>query len=312
MSNQVLGHTRPDEVTIWSRFFGNSRDRRDNIQAYLFLAPFMVVYIIFIIYPVIQAAYMSFFKWDLLAPHLNKFIGLRNYTSMFSDSIFWTSFSNTLEFVLLSTPLIVGVGLLLALLLNRSDKIAAFFRTVYFAPYVFSVAVLTLIWGFLLNPQSGILAEFLSLFNIEPISWLTNPQLAMPAIVITTLWWTMGFNMVLFLAGLQDIDGSLYEAAELDGAGTWAQFRHITIPGLQRTILLVVILQVIASFQIFGQVYIMTRGGPGGTTRVLIQYIYESGFRDFQLGYAAAMSLVLFIVMLLVSYLQFRFTPQED
>jgi multiple sugar transport system permease protein len=169
-----------------------------------------------------------------------------------------------------------------------------------------------LIWGFLLNPQSGILAAFLSYFGIEPIPWLTSPQLAMPAIVVTTLWWTMGFNMVLFLAGLQDIDPSLYEAATLDGAGTWAQFRHITIPGLERTILLVAILQVIASFQIFGQVFIMTRGGPGGTTRVLIQYIYESGFRDFQLGYAAAMSLFLFVVMLLVSYFQFRFTPQED
>jgi len=378
MSEQVLGRTRPGVASVWSRFFGGNRASRDNLQAYLFLLPFLVIYIIFIIYPVIQAAYMSFFKWDLLAPHLNKFIGLDNYTQMLwgtnitwnvqhlpgwrlaglltvplmwwavardsmkrqtaiwfsviaviffggvlgfnaqvegarlGDAVFWTSFGNTLEFVVLSTPLIVGVGLLLALFLNRSEKSAGFFRTLFFAPYVFSVAVLTLIWGFLLNPQSGILAAFLSYFGIEPIPWLTDPQLAMPAIVITTLWWTMGFNMVLFLAGLQDIDPSLYEAATLDGAGTWAQFRHITIPGLERTILLVAILQVIASFQIFGQVFIMTRGGPGGTTRVLIQHIYESGFRDFQLGYAAAMSLFLFVVMLLVSYFQFRFTPQED
>jgi len=378
MSNQVLGRTRPGGSNVWSRLFGSGRAGRDNIQAYLFLLPFLVVYIIFIIYPVVQAAYMSFFKWDLLAPHLNKYVGLDNYTTMLwgtnitwnvqhlfgwrlaglltvplmwwavardsmkrqnavwlsvmavvifggvlginaqaegarlSDSVFWTSFGNTLKFVVLSTPLIVGVGLLLALFLNRSEKSAGFYRTLFFAPYVFSVAVLTLIWGFLLNPQSGILAAFLSNFGIEPIPWLTSPQLAMPAIVITTLWWTMGFNMVLFLAGLQDIDPSLYEAATLDGAGTWSQFRHITIPGLERTILLVIILQIIASFQIFGQVFIMTRGGPGGTTRVLIQYIYESGFRDFQLGYAAALSLFLFVVMLLVSYFQFRFTPQED
>ena len=134
----------------------------------------------------------------------------------------------------------------------------------------------------------------------------------MPAIVMTTLWWTMGFNMVLFLAGLQDIDQSLYEAAELDGAGTWAQFRHITIPGLRRTLLLVIVLQIIASFQIFGQVYIMTRGGPAGTTRVLIQYIYESGFRDFRLGYGSAMSLFLFVVMFIISYFQFRIAPEED
>jgi len=378
MTNQVLNNTTQPALSSRSGLFGSSRTRRDNIQAYLFLLPFLVVYIIFIIYPVIQAAYMSFFKWDLLAPHLNKFIGLENYTDMLwgtnitwsithlfmwrlvglalvavviwaatrglmkkgsaiwlsvalvaifgvalginaqgegarlNDAVFWTSFGNTLKFVLLSTPLIVGVGLLLALLLNRGERSAGIYRTLFFAPYVFSVAVLTLIWGFLLNPQSGILAAFLSIFGIEPIPWLTNPQLAMPAIVITTLWWTMGFNMVLFLAGLQDIDPSIYEAATIDGAGTWSKFLHITIPGLQRTILLVVILQIIASFQIFGQVYIMTRGGPGGTTRVLIQYIYESGFRDFQLGYAAAMSLFLFVVMLVVSYVQFRVTPQED
>lgn len=378
MTNHVVERQGTEAGTFWARFFGHRRTSRDTIQAYLFLLPFLVVYVTFIIYPVIQAAYMSVFKWDLLAPHLNKFIGLKNYIDMLwgdnlawniqhllgwrllglavlpviwwavtrnsitkktatwlsvlivvfvggilginaqaegarlSDSVFWSSFGNTLEFVLLSTPVIVSVGLLLALLLNRSEKSAGLFRTLFFAPYVFSVAVLTLIWVFLLNPQSGILAAFLTSLNIEPIPWLTNPQLAMPAIVIATLWWTMGFNMVLFLAGLQDIDASLYEAAELDGAGTWAQFRHITIPGLQRTILLVVMLQIIASFQIFGQVYIMTRGGPGGTTRVLIQYIYETGFRDFQLGYAAAMSLFLFAVMLTVSYFQFRVTPQED
>ena len=228
-----------------------------------------------------------------------------------SDVTFWTSFGNTLKFVLISTPVIVSVGLLLALVLNKSEKSASVFRTLFFAPYVFSVSVLTLIWGFLLNPNSGILAALLTSLQIKPIPWLTDPKLAMPAIVIATLWWTVGFNMVLFLAGLQDIDGSLYEAAELDGAGIWAQFWHITIPCLQRTLLLVIMLQIIASFQIFGQVYIMTRGGPGGTTRVLIQYIYESGFRDFSLGYAASMSLFLFAAMLLVSYFQFRLTPEE-
>jgi multiple sugar transport system permease protein len=378
MSDRALNSASQAAPSSRLSLFGSNRTRRDNIQAYLFLLPFLVVYLIFIIYPVVQAAYMSFFKWDLLAPHLNKFIGFENYTDMLwgtnitwsithlliwrllglalvalviwaatrgsmkkgsaiwlsvalvaifgvalginaqgegsrlNDATFWTSFGNTLKFVLLSTPLIVGVGLLLALFLNRSEKSAGLYRTLFFAPYVFSVAVLTLIWGFLLNPQSGILAAFLSIFGIEPIPWLTDPQLAMPAIVITTLWWTMGFNMVLFLAGLQDIDPSIYEAATIDGAGAWSQFLHITIPGLQRTILLVIILQIIASFQIFGQVFIMTRGGPGGTTRVLIQYIYESGFRDFQLGYAAAMSLFLFVVMLIVSYVQFRVTPQED
>ena len=196
--------------------------------------------------------------------------------------------------------------------MNNSRRITAVFRTIFFAPYVFSVAGLTLIWGFLLNPQSGILAATLEFLGIEPIPWLTDPDLALPAIVVTTLWWTVGFNMVLFLAGLQDIDPTLYEAADIDGASSLDKFWNITIPGLRRTLLLVIVLQIIASFQIFGQVFIMTRGGPGGATRVLIQHIYESGFRDFNLGYASAMSIFLFIVMFVVSYFQFQIGDENE
>lgn len=352
-------------------------NNRDTIDGYLFLLPFLVIYIIFVIYPVIQAVYMSFFDWDLLAMDKRSFIGVRNYVKMlwgremtwnlqhllpwrmagigiiigswllvanktlkritavwltilslvfligllgihpaaeggrWNDALFWSSLNNTIKFVLLSTPLIVGVGLLMALALNGSGRFKGTLRTMFFAPYVFSVAVLTLIFGFLLNPQRGILAAFLANFGVEPIPWLTNPNLAMPAIVIATLWWTVGFNMVLLIAGLQDIDPALYEAADLDGANVWQKFRFITLPGLHRTMLLVIILQIIASFQIFGQVFIMTRGGPGGSTRVLIQHIYESGFRDFNLGYASAMSLFLFLVMFVVSYFQFRIGAEE-
>lgn len=347
--------------------------RRDDRTAYLFLLPFLIVYILFVVYPVIQALYMSFFEWDLLSSDNRSFIGLENYATMLGgrdiiwnltynwaarwigaavviglawwaaqrqsikqmtavvitigsliffggllgihpnpeggrwyDAQFWNSLGNTMQFVLLSTPLIVIVGLLMAMALNNNHRITGVYRTLFFAPYIFSVAGLTLIWGFLLNPQSGILAAFLTFLGIEPIPWLTDPDLALPAIVVTTLWWTVGFNMVLFLAGLQDIDGTLYEAADIDGANSWEKFINITIPGLRRTLLLVVVLQIIASFQIFGQVFIMTRGGPGGATRVLIQHIYESGFRDFDLGYASAMSLFLFAVMFAISYFQFQ------
>ncbi len=227
-------------------------------------------------------------------------------TGRWNDSQFWLSFGNTVLFVLLSTPLIVGVGLLLALALNKGGKWVGLLRTLFFAPYVLSVSVLTLIWAFMLNPQLGLVGAFFESLGLEPISFLTSPTWAMPAIVITTLWWTVGFNVVLFLAGLQDIEPSLYEAAEIDGAGRLSRFRHITIPGLERTTLLVVVLQIIASFQIFGQVFIMTRGGPGGATRVSVQHIYESGFRDFELGYASAMSVFLFLVMVIFSAIQFR------
>ncbi|MGC9312880.1 MAG: carbohydrate ABC transporter permease [Sediminispirochaetaceae bacterium] len=287
------------------------KSRSDTLSGWLFLAPFLVVYFIFLIYPVFQAAYMSLFDWDLLAMWDRSMVGFRNYVEMFtSDRVFWVSLGNTLKFVVYSTPLIIFIGLLLAVLINHQGS--GFFRALFFSPYIFSVAVVTLMWGFLLNPQQGLIAVFLGWFGVEPIAWLTNPRLALPAIVVTTLWWTMGFNMVLFLAGLQDISPSLYEAAGIDGTNSIQKFFHITIPGLRRTMLLVAVLQVIASFQIFGQVYIMTRGGPAGTTRVLIQYIYESGFRDYRLGYASAMSVLLFLLMFIVSYFQFKLSPEED
>ncbi len=228
------------------------------------------------------------------------------------DSQFWLSFGNTLLFVALSTPIIVGTGLALALALNRPSRLTGMLRAMFFAPYVLSVAVMTLIWAFLLNPGLGLVGLVGDWFGADPINLLNSSTWAMPAIVLATLWWTVGFNLVLFLAGLQDIDVQQYEAASLDGANTWQKFRHVTLPGLKRTIRLVVVLQVIYSFQIFGQVFIMTRGGPDGATRVLIQHIFEQGFRDFELGYASAMSIFLFLVIILVSVVQFMFLGGEE
>lgn len=351
---------------------GKLKQRRADAAAWAFLGPFLLIYLVFLLYPIIQGIYMGFYRWDLLSIDTREFIGVDNYIRMFwgpdmtwdpvhlllwripglaiipflvmawmrntlsgswtltlsvglglvfgfglgfrpaddsrwYDSQFWLAFGNTLAFVLMSTPLIVGVGLLLALALNRTGKWTSLLRTLFFAPYVLSVAVLTLIWAFLLNPRLGLIGAFAEFAGSEPISFLTSTTWAMPAIVFATMWWTVGFNVVLFLAGLQDIDPSLYDAASIDGAGALSKFRHITVPGLSRTTLLVMVLQIIASFQIFGQVFIMTRGGPNGATRVSIQHIYEAGFRDFELGYASAMSVFLFLVMIVVSALQFRF-----
>ncbi len=350
---------------------------RETVEAWLFLLPFLVVYTVLQIYPVVQAALMSLFRWDLLDPSRREFVAGDNYVDMVGatgltwdvtnllgwrivglvlllgmavavarralevrravaygavvvlvfgvllglhpgpddawfDALFWQSFGNTIVFVVLSTPVIVGVALALALFLNGSGRYVGLLRAAFFAPYVLSVAVLTLIWGFLLNPDLGLVARLLGALGLEPVSWLTDPSLALPAIVVVTLWWTMGFNLVLFIAGLQDIEPSLYEAATLDGAGPWGRFRNVTVPGLRRTIVLVSVLQVISSFQIFGQVYILTRGGPANSTRVLIQNIYESGFREFRLGYAAAQSVFLFLVMLIVSVIQLRIMREED
>lgn len=378
MSTQLLNPTGPEVAApLRDRRALAKKQRRIDLTAWGFLAPFALIYAVFLLYPIAQGIFMGFFRWDLLAIDSREFIGLNNYVRMFwgdqivwdpghllawripglaiipflmiawnrkalsgratlglsvaivavfgvamgfhpgengrwLDSQFWLAFGNTVAFVLMSTPLIVGVGLLLALALNRSGRWAGLLRTLFFAPYVLSVAVLTLIWAFMLNPQLGIIGAFTEFIGQEPISWLTSTTWAMPAIVVATLWWTVGFNIVLFLAGLQDIDPTLYDAASIDGAGWWVKFRHITVPGLSRTTLLVLVLQIIASFQIFGQVFIMTRGGPNGATRVSIQHIYEAGFRDFELGYASAMSVFLFAVMIVVSALQFRFQRSPD
>lgn len=223
-----------------------------------------------------------------------------------NDPAFWVSLKNTLLFTLVSTPLMIAVGLGMALALNTSRRGTGIYRAAFFLPYVLPVSAVTLIWSYLLNPDRGLVAGFLGLFGVDGIAFLSSPTLAMPAIIVTTLWWGVGFNLVLFLAGLQDIEPSLFEAASLDGAGAVDKFRHITVPGLSHVFVLVGVAQLIASFQIFGQVYIMTRGGPGTSTRVLIQHIYEAGFEDYQLGYAAAVSVFLFLVMVAVSSVQFR------
>jgi len=270
----------------------------------------MIVYLIFQIFPLFQAVFASMFKWDLLTSSMS-FIGFHNYIRMFDDPMFWSSLLNTIKFVIYSTPLLIGVGLIFALLLNGTESKKVAFRTAFFAPYVFSVAITTLIWGFMFNPQKGLLGEFSRIIGAKQIYWLTDPHFAMLAIIIATLWWTVGFNMVLFLAGLQDIDPFLYESSSLDGASWFQDLIYITLPSLKRPLALVTILQVIMSFQIFGQVYILTRGGPGGTTRVLIQYIYETGFRDHRLGYASSMAFVLFLVMAVVSFFQFKLSREE-
>jgi multiple sugar transport system permease protein len=229
-----------------------------------------------------------------------------------NDAQFWNSLQNTLVFTLMSTPLLIALGLALALLLNNSRRGRSVYRAVFFLPYVLPISAVTLIWSYLLNPDRGLIAGFLGWFGLDGIAFLADPALAMPAIIATSIWWSVGFNMVLFAAGLQDIEPAYYEAASLDGAGYWQKFRHITVPGLSHVTVLVTITQLIASFQIFGQVYIMTRGGPGDATKVLIQHVYETGFGNYELGYAAALSVFLFVVMAAVAAVQFRLIAKDS
>ena len=228
-----------------------------------------------------------------------------------NDDDFWISLRNTLVFTLFSTPILIALGLGLALLLNNQRKARGVYRAVFFLPYVLPISAVTLIWSYLLNPDRGLIAGFLGWFGIEGIPFLSDPNLAMPSIIATTVWWSVGFNLVLFLAGLQDIEPNLYEAAGLDGASAWQRFRHITCPGLRHVTVLVTVTQLIACFQIFGQVFIMTKGGPGTSTEVA----HPAHLRDrVQATTNSAtprpLSVFLFLVMAAVSAVQFRLTTQ--
>lgn len=222
-----------------------------------------------------------------------------------NDRRFWPTVGTTMLFVGLTVPGITVLALFLAVLLNRETRIMTLLRTLFFISQVLSVTVVTLIWQLMFSPSQGLIANVARLFGTEPLVWLTNEKLAMIAIVITTIWWAIGIAMILFLAGLQDISQDIYEAAALDNAKGWRAFWHITLPNLRRTITLVVVLQIIMHFQVFGQAQLMTGGGPNDATNTLVRHIYQTGFRDSELGRASAMAIFLFVVMGTFSLLQF-------
>lgn len=228
------------------------------------------------------------------------------------DRRFWPTVGNTLVFVGLTVPGVAITALILAAALNRETRAMGLLRTIFFVSQVLSVTVVTLIWQIMFSPRQGLIANITDLFGGSPIIWLTDERFAMAAIVITTIWWSLGIAMILFLAGLQDISRDLYEAAALDNASGVKAFWFITLPNLKRTITLVVVLQIILHFQVFGQSHLMTNGGPNDTTQVLVRYIYQSAFRDSELGRASAMAVFLFVIMGAFSVLQFVLGREED
>jgi multiple sugar transport system permease protein len=228
------------------------------------------------------------------------------------DRRFWPTVGNTITFVTVTVPCVTGVALILAAALNRETRAMAVLRTLFFLSNVLSVTVVTLIWQIMFSPRQGLIANIINVFGGSPIVWLTDVQFAMAAVVITTVWWSLGIAMILFLAGLQDISKDLYEAGALDNATGVKAFWFITLPNLKRTITLVIVLQIILHFQVFGQVHLMTNGGPNDSTQVLVRYIYQTGFRDSELGRAAAMAVFLFVIMGAFSLLQFMIGRDQE
>lgn len=284
---------------------------RETATAWIFLFPFLLFYGGFLLFPILRGFYTSFF--DSALGRKDVWVGIENYVTMFGDGAFWESIFNTVFFVVISTPAIVIVGFILAMFINAKLRGTTFLRTAFFAPYVLSMSVVTGLWIFVYQPYSGLISGFLTRLGMEEIFWLDTKWLVWLAILITTVWWTVGFDMVLFLAGLQNIPDELYEAAQIDGASKRQALCHITIPMLRETTVLVVLLQMIASFKLFGQTYLMARGGPGTHTRTIVQYIYETGFTNKQMGLASAMSVAFFILVLLFSFFQKKITrPREE
>ena len=270
----------------------------------LLTTPFFVLYFLFLLWPVIGAAWKSLFS-DSLAGGVTDFRGLGNYGELLGDGDFWAAMWHTLWFTILTTPPLVILPLALALLVNRVAKGQWLFRLAFFAPYVLPVSVIVLIWQWLYQPGFGLINGYLTKIGVAEVNWLGAEGTAMIAVAIATVWWTLGFNFVLFLAGLQEIPRDLYEAAALDGAGPWDQIRRITLPLLMPTTLLVIVLQVIASLKVFDQIYLLLQGGPNFSTRPAVQYIYETGFTQYRVGYASAQSVIFFLSIILVSVLLF-------
>ena len=285
---------------------------RQGRSALWFLAPFVVLYLLFIIGPALYGLVMSFFNTSLVKPGLSSFAGFGNYAEALTNADFWSSLWHTVWFTILTTPPLIVLGFVFALLADRVARGRWFFRLAFFAPFVLPSAVMALIWTWLYTPELGLIENALSKIGITAPSWLGDPIWAMPSLAIATVWWTLGFNFVLYLAGLQDIPRELYEAAALDGAGPWQQIRRITIPLLGRTTTLVAVLQVIASLKVFDQMYIMTQGGPNFATRSILMYIYDETFTNFRVGYGAAVSMLFFLVVLAVSVVWFWLVRQRE
>ncbi|MBX6762276.1 MAG: sugar ABC transporter permease [Rubrobacteraceae bacterium] len=289
---------------------GGGRWRRD-LTGWGFMLPFMAAYALFLIWPVILMFKYSFTNKSLVGTGGSQFLGFQNYGRLFGDPAFWQSLWHTVWFTILSTPPLVILALVFAMLTNRVVRGQGIFRFSFFAPFVLPVSVVCLIWIWMYEPGFGLIDGVLGGI-LGNVAWLGDPNVAMISIVITTIWWTLGFNFVLYLAGLQEIPRELYDAAAVDGAGAWAQARWITLPLLKRTTLLVLALQILASLKIFDQVYIMTYGGPNFTTRPIIEYFYDQGFTAYQIGYASAVSVVYFVIILAASVVWFLFSRRRE
>lgn len=290
---------------------GVRRGPRRGWRAYLFLAPSVAILLGFVVYPIIESAWMSLHDWSFLSSD-HKFIGFGNYEQLWHDSRFWNALRNTLIFSGVVVPLQVGLGLALAIALSHNNLVNKLMRSIFFFPVIASLATMAIVWKFLLDPSIGIIPHLLAAVGLSHPNFLQSLTLALPTVITVSVWKNVGFTMVILLAALQGVPESIYEAGAIDGAGRWARFRHLTLPSLRQSLLFATIISVIASLQLFDQVYVMTGGGPLFHTETLVTYMYQQGFQNYRSGYAASIAWALFILIMLASALQLRLFRYRD
>lgn len=272
---------------------------------YMLLAPYLVFFVLFLAYPILRGSYMSFFEWGIRGP--KEFVGFGNYIDLFNNHMFWQAFRNTIFYTLLFVPSVVIIPLLLAVLLKNPMPGINLFRSIFFLPIVINVSISAIAIDWIMNPQIGVLNRLLEMVGIAKQTWLVQPGWAMIVVVMVSIWGRTGFNMIIYLAGLDNIPAELYEAADVDGSTPWQNLRYITIPLLKPVTLLVTVLSLIGGLQVFGEVYMLTSGGPFGSTRVLSYMLYTEGFTYFNFGVAAAIAVVMTVLIAILSAIQFRF-----
>jgi len=290
--------------------YNKDRLNKSGIQALLFLSPTLIIVLTFIVFPIFFSFYLSFHEWNMFSAN-QKFVGLENYTRLLGDTEFWQVLKNTLIYTIGTVPVNMAFSLAVAYALIRNIKGKKLLRTMFFAPVIISPVAAAVIWRWLYDPNYGLVNYSLNIFGIDPINWLNHPQGAMAALIIVGIWKYFGINMVLFSAGLQAIPEHYYEAAEIDGAGRWAKFWNITLPLLAPTTFFILIMSMITSIQVFDLVYVLTSGGPLGSTEVLVVYLYDHAFKFFNMGYASAVAYVMFAILIVLTLVQVKYMKSK-
>ncbi len=285
-------------------FAGLSSTKKDYITGYLFILPFYVFMGLFILVPICMNIYLSFTNYNISQ---NDFIGLDNYIRLFSDSYFITSLWNTAVYTFFTLFLTMVLSLGIALALRKALKGVGFFRTAFFVPHVISMVAASMVWLWIFEPSRGMANQFIGMLGIPFQDWLYDPNLAMFCIIFVSVWKTLGYYVVIYISGLQSIPGYLYEAARIDGASAWSQLRYITVPMLQPVTFFLFVTGTINCFKVFEQVQIMTNGGPSNKTTTIVHQIYTRAFGDFEMGYAAAMSIVLLFIIVIITLVNYRY-----